>query len=46
MSKRRYFVLDEDISLNLKPLFGRKADVVSIREIMPGANDEGVIEAG
>lgn len=44
MSKRRYFVLDEDISLNLKPMFGRKADVVSIREVMPGAPDESVIE--
>jgi hypothetical protein len=44
MSKRRYFVLDEDISLNLKPVFGRKADVVSIRELMPRADDENVIE--
>jgi len=45
MSKRRYFMLDEDISLNLRPLFGRKADVMSIRELMPGAKDEDVIEA-
>jgi hypothetical protein len=44
MSKRRYFVLDEDISLNLRALFGRKADVVSVRELMPGANDADVIE--
>lgn len=44
MSKRRYFVLDEDISVNLMPIFGRKADVVSIRELTPGAHDEAVIE--
>ncbi len=44
MSKRRYFVLDEDISPNLEPMFGRKADVVSIRELMPGAEDRSVIE--
>ncbi len=44
MSKRRYFVLDEDISLGLKRLFGRKAKVVSIREFMKKAEDPDVIE--
>jgi len=44
MSKRRYFVLDEDLSVSLKLLFGRRADVVSIREVMPRAKDEAVIE--
>jgi predicted nuclease of predicted toxin-antitoxin system len=44
MSKRRYFVLDEDISLDLRPIFGRKAKVVSIREFMKAAPDADVIE--
>jgi predicted nuclease of predicted toxin-antitoxin system len=44
MSKRRYFLLDENLSLNLRPLFGRKADVVSMRELKPRARDEAVIE--
>ncbi len=43
-SKRRYVVLDEDISLSLRPLFGRKAKVVSIREFMKKAPDADVIE--
>ncbi len=44
MSKRRYFVLDEDISQSLGLLFGRKAKVVSIREFMKEAPDADVIE--
>lgn len=44
MSKRRYFVLDEDISPSLERLFGRKASVVSVREFMKKAQDTDVIE--
>ena len=44
LSKRRFFVLDEDISPNLIPLFGRRAKVVSVREFMDGAKDPDVIE--
>jgi hypothetical protein len=44
MSKRRFFVLDEDISKNLVFLFGRRADVVSVRDFMEGARDSDVIE--
>ncbi len=44
MSKRRFFVLDEDISPSLIPLFGRRADAVSVRAFMEGAEDPDVIE--
>jgi predicted nuclease of predicted toxin-antitoxin system len=44
VSKRRFFVLDEDISPSLIPLFGRRAKVVSVRQFMVGAEDPDVIE--
>jgi hypothetical protein len=44
VSKRRFFVLDEDIPTSLTPLFGRRAKVVSVRQFMEGAKDLDVIE--
>lgn len=37
-------MLDEDIPPQRGSRFGRKAAVVSIRQLMPGAHDEAVIE--
>ena|SRR5215471_3687900 len=44
MSKRRFFLLDEDISLSVKPRFGNQASVKSVLELMKGADDTEVIE--